>query len=318
MGSVGTVPANQGTLSESDCISQARAINPDLVGKAAQVVANAYDQEANAPTSAALDAPVWLYDANGRYVKEETDTTDGDFDGFAVGDVLNMYGGNASFYVDPKTDVCITRERYSVELAIHNVTIETDLAISGYDSDMNALTTGNSTVSDYNITLGADAEDTITIKLKMDAANQAFQLGGVATFAMNDMESLEPSGSEWTEIPVPKWLDVDITYEEDGSANTSGYDKVFVLSNAVLLSEWDSVQYDFTATASSTDPAYNADSNSQDCVGLLFVDSAWDKDSTNKPVFDIYKHDDAETNVGLDETEYSPIGKDTGAVIVVV
>jgi hypothetical protein len=258
---------------------------------------------------------------NGVYKATLTDTSASSFTA-TVGDLVDVYGSGSSYYVEPATNFCVDSERPTLEMKAHAIASESDLDVTLYDdTGSTELSSGTSNCEDYTLTMGADETKVIYAKLKVNAANKAYQVAAVAVAPINDIEDIYPSGASaglFTKVATPKHMKSVgiIVNQSDSSATITKDYTVYKLNSPVLLHEWDSVTYQFTVEASSTDPAGTACTVSGcDGFAILFKDATWTRGSDGKMYFDFYTHDSSETDVGLDETDNNPYGKHTGALV---
>jgi hypothetical protein len=219
----------------------------------------------------------------------------------------------------------------------HTAAATTDLVITCYDSTgASELSAGtNSSQEDYGITLGANGEDTFYCKIKLNAADKAYHLAAIAVSAFNDIRDVrleafdKATGITLTESQktfssgyLPLYLsNAKITCDTSGACgssntNVTGYDRVYVLDEPILLHEWDEVQYQFTIYASSTDPTTTTEFGNSDMGIICFLDAVWDRDyQDGKEYFTYYTRDTDENDVGVSNTVSYPVGKDDCVVI---
>ena len=302
------------------------SVSSELQGKTSTLQVNAWDMESNTPYSSAVDllATCYLY-KNGNsaenYVTVTSDTAAGSVtSGFAVGDTLYVYCANATYYTDPIEGLCLDKQEMPVNIKAHKIAGESNMAITGYDdTGGTALSAGTATQEDYYVTMGANEEQSLYLKLKVNAANMAYDLCGVATYALTNISSLKPAGSEYTSVATPEWgKNIAIKFNETGSLTVTKDYSFFKRSSALRLHEWESVKDEFVIKTTTTgDPVQstNDESVSTSCAGALYVDCAWAKGGDGKMYYDFYVHDDGQADVGLAETETSPLGGQVGVVI---
>ena len=290
-------------------------ISEYLVGKKATVTFNAFDAEAANPYSAAVDSTIFIV-KNGDVVTS-ADTTAYDMATYSVGDVISVYGkasSGATYYVDDKTDICITSEAFPIDLKARAIVAIANLQVTCYDDTGSASCSGgtNTSQEDYDITLGASEETTFFARVKVNAANKAHSLMGLAVLTTNDIDTVKPTGSEWTAVTVPDYLNVQVS--PDGSLGeniTGGYEKAWVLSAPVMLHQWDWVKYQFKIESGSTDPATATTFQGSDNAIVCFLDGGRTRGDDGKLYFDIKTHTDTEANVGLVENFTYPVSGDS-------
>ena len=295
------------------------SIPSENLGKSATVTINAYNKESNTPYSSAVDTQVYIVDDEGNVVKS-SDTTAYSLQSYSTGDVISVYGGDSSYYVDPKENICIDKSAFPLDLDVHAAVAASNLQITCYDNTGSAtLSSGtNSSQEDYDITIGADGEDSFYCKLKVNVANKAYNLYAVGTLVSNDIDECEPQDSVWTAIDTPKFLDgigVGAVSSSDADAISDGSYNTWILPEPILMTEWETKKYQFNFAASSTDPATNGDFKSSDMAVVCFLDGIYERGSDGNIYFDFYKHDEAESDVGVDNSEDTPVGKQDCVVI---
>lgn len=328
-GLLGGIPAADlggGGISASDCRA---SVNDNILGKAASLTMNAYDQESNTPYSATVDSLVYVF-KNGQFA-QSTDTVAARSltTSLAVGDVVDIYGGNASYYVDP-ISICVDTEAVSAEIAAHALVSESEMSITGYDdTGTTALDSPSGTYSanqeDAELAMGADESAAIWLKLKVNAANNAYNLKGVATKSYegtaDTIDSVDLIGNDaglsFSKVAVPKYLANTVISLNDTtttSNTTDGYDQYWELPAAYMMNEWDTIKLEFEITSGGTGPSEDDDATptAASMVFFQFVDAVWVRGDDGKMYESSYTKDSSEDNVGLVETLYSPLGGETG------
>jgi hypothetical protein len=309
-------------VSEVPETSSACVVSGELAGKAATIYINAWDMESNTPYSSAVDLTTncWVFkNGNGptNYLRLTNDTADGTINGFAVGDLIYIYCGGTSYYTDPIEGYCVNTEAPTINLETHTIEAESSMQITGYDdTGATALTAGTSGQEDYTITQGANGEDSVYIKLKDNGANNAYDHCAWGTIALTNLTSFKPVASEgYTKVATPTWLQEVALLLNDTNTMSVDY-TVYKAETTTRLHEWDSIKQEFIATASSTDPVTSdgASDNAAYYVALS-IDCQYARGTDGKIYYDIHDHTDSEGNVGMDETEASPLGKEIGVII---
>ena len=312
-------------VSVLSCIDKARALNPDNVGKAATIPVNAYDQESNTPYSAAVDInPVDFY-RNGNdainHVVTTTDTTAYSLTGLNVGDTIYVYGGSATYNLDSIEGMCITTVGFPLSMSGHAIATESDMEAKLYadSGSNNELSSGTASEDDYTVALGANAEEDFYLKLKVNTANKAFQLGGIATAKFHNITSVEVISSNFNKIATPKYLEgISVLVNESSSATISEDYTVYKRTTPLMLHEWESIEVKIVVETDPTnDPVDAGGSTNANNFAIIAVDSAWSRGDAGISELDIYQHDSAEGNVGLVETVASPLGGQVGVMVQV-
>ncbi len=299
-------------------------VSEELRGKASTVTLNGYDQAANSPFSAAVDALVYV-EKNGEIVLVR-DTTSGSLTSYSVGDRVSIKGGNASYYVTDK-DFCIDTVQLPVELDVYSVASVGNMEISCFDNTASAACSSatNNTQEDFTISLGASQEETYYLKLEVATANVAFNLYGIAMVAFNDINKVTFLGatsgddSAWSPAVMPINL-TGVTFEQDdieASDNLAGgFDSLYLRDNGpMLMLEWDSAKYKFGIEAGTTDPSATTTFASSDVGIVCFADAVWSRGVDGTMSLGIHNFGDNEINVGLNEDFYKPVTAGTAADI---
>jgi hypothetical protein len=250
-----------------------------------------------------------------------------------VGDVIDIYGGNHSYYLDPRLQVCIDGQQKTLTLDAHAVQANANMQITGYDNTGTTTlgTPTNTSTGDYVLPIGAGATDIIYIKFKNNGANGAFDLCAIGVGVLNtsSISSVKLKEPGWNEVVVRKYLKTTVTMSGlGGSAPTiSKYDSVWFTPSAERLHEWDSVKYQWEIkTASGQDPveitpSANGAETGASKIAFVHLDCAYAKGIDGRMYYDYYQHDDSEGNVGLSiaglaENITQPTGKLTAMLLV--
>lgn len=308
-----------GNIGQQGLPSGECSVPDEIRGVAATGTVNAYDLESLTPYSAAVDTTAYFVDAAGNVVAS-SDTTAYSLTGYSVGEVISIYGGSSSYYLDPVENYCIDAAAFPLDLDAHAVVTQSGLQITGYDdTGASGLSAGtNTTCEDYDITIGANGEETFYLKLKQNTAVKAFNLFSVHTAVTNDIDECEPQDADWKLVPTAKFMK-GLTLSEDavsGTTNATNVDfTTWVLSAPKFMTEWESVKYQFNFKASATDPATNADFATSDMAIVCFNDATYDRGSDGKIYLDYYAHTSAESDVGMAGLPTLPVGKQDCTVI---
>lgn len=308
-------------------------VSEELRGKSADLILNGYDAESNTPFASNTDVPYRLYQ-NGALATSGTVTIADSVStaGITVGDVISLYGGNATHYMDAIVNLCIEKESTPIEITARKVVGESDMAITGYDdTGTTALDTPDGTYStwqeDYEFDMGADDEQSIYIKFKTNVANEVHQLGAICTKGYEGVADtidaitlMEPG---WSADVVPKYLANTVLCLNDTttvqtSNTTDGYEECWRRdAGPLLLHEWDSIKFQYTIETGSGTIAEDDDATptASTLVIIGHFDSAWARGDDGKEHLDYYAHTSAKANVGLVENLYSPLGKETAVII---
>lgn len=298
-------------------------------GEATTITLHTYDLESNTPYASEVDLTTncLVYKISGTgesYLYTSDDTSNAqDTGAAAVGDVVRIYCGGTSYYADV-SEACITNAAQSIDIDAHTIQTETNMQITGYDdTEAATLSAGtNTSQEDYDITMGADAEESFYLKLKANAANAAFRLGGIAALARNHTDKISLVSGGFTAGTVPDFL---TNLEIGGSAaamenNITGesYNYFWRINTPVMLHEWDSVKYQFSVETDSTDPVTTNDFLDSNMAIICFLDAQYAKGDDGLMHLDVYQHDSGEANVGMTEDFTLPVGKTTCVVIELI
>lgn len=322
------VPTTRIGLTPGDC---ANSVTPEVLGQIATVYVAAYDQASNTPfANDRIGSLNYLYQINDGAIKSSIGGSS--ISNVAGGDVIRVWekGDNQTSYYAVPQEVCVDKLAKTIEMDVYKIITGTKitaatLQISGYDkTGATALSTGTDTgVEDYDITLGANGEDTFYLEEKVNAANEAFRLYAVTTLVTHDIKSVTPVDALWTEVPTADFLAVSdgIANESSGSIGsgcnvTGGYQDTYVLGSPEMLTEWQSRKYQFQIVAGSTDPTTDDDCFANgDYAILCFLDAAYSRGSDGSVKLNYYQEDSSQGNVGMIEDIRVPLGKDACVVI---
>jgi len=305
------------------------AINPNL-GEAATINPNPYDTQSNSFAAiSAVAMGVYTEDDNGNLKTKIEDSASyygNTTTSVAVGNVIAILGGDSSYYLDPIQGFMVEDETFTLDMTGAAVANESEMQWTCYDdTGSTELSAGtNSSQEDYDIVLGADAEKTIYCKLKTNVADNAYDLGAICVGYMNDLDQLDliretktdtdnPVGDNtWSSMTMPKHVaDTELAAAEGAKT----YKKCYQRASVLRLSEWDSVTLQFTIGCDATGCATTQTSASQDAAFVMAKDAAWAKDQFGYHKYGIADATVSEADVGMDETDNSPLGKSTGFVI---
>jgi hypothetical protein len=286
-------------------------------GTSATVYINAYDLSANSETE--VYPTYYIYDAQGNALVDgagANNTTT------FVGQVLNFYGGGASYYVEPKVGYKVTAQSVVSRLDAVAIPSESNMQVVGRDYTGTALTADDNATNtaDYSISLGASQTESVQIELQTAVANREYHLKAICTYAFGDVSEFKlVEGGDWTEVAMPKEIkDATLTQVNDtGSSLTGSYDRCYVYkegtTEVIKMPSWAKKSFNFVVESSTVDPT----ANTGDVFGAIFMDGSWAKGKDGKIYFDFYRHDDngRVSEVGVAETEASPQGLDIGLMI---
>lgn len=273
---------------------------------------------------------------------EYSATADGAVTSVVTGKSYMIYAIDSS-YVFMEDDVVtkpieVTQER--AEVYVHTRVAENNMDFKCYDSENNELAAASDTTkADYNLTIGAGETKKIYCKLRVAAANKATALGGVAVLYQNDIkkvtltsvtvESVKPTNQRLVDRPyylssgksfnfakgsVPEHMK-SLTFASSLIKGDS-WSNIYLLEEPPVLVEWEELRFDFTVEAKEgSDPTFSTSSSTADVFCILVKDWA-PYESTDRSVkWGIADDTSNEADVGLDETDNSPEGKQVGACI---
>jgi hypothetical protein len=300
-------------------------VSEELRGKESTIDINAWDLESNTPYASAIDTTAYIYkNGNGpeNYVTTITDTSAYALSGFVVGDTVYIYGGDSSYYLEAVEGWCVDTQREPLSLNAHAIALESEMQVTGYDDTGSAtLSAGTTNEDDYYITMGAGEQKAIHLKLKVNTANKAYQFCGWGVATFHNISSVEPQNveSRYTKEFTPNHMEgVGIIINETGGDTISEDYTVYKASSPVMLHEWDSIKEQFVVESdSNNDPIGNGGTTSLNGFAVISKDCTYARGDDGRVYLDFYQHDSGEGDVGLDETETSPYGKQVGVLIEV-
>lgn len=308
----------------------------DSACPASTIDVNAFDLASTTPgTPVDLTTGCWIF-RNGVYVGQSADTSAATLNA-AVGDSFSIYCGGTSYYCEPVENQCIKSSRDQIKINCYGAAAESDMQVTGYDKSMNSLSSGTATQDDYYITLGASATDKDYFELMVNSNTKTYQLGAIGTAKFTNITRVEPlsfnfngkftSGSySWKVVGTPQWAQsVAILVNE--TATTTAITKDYTtyrLQKAgqdaiILLNKWEYVTIPVEIESSSSDPIAHSGTSSLNGYAVLFMDAQKSISSNNDAIYtDIWDHaTTTQSDVGLAETETSPLGKQVGALVEV-
>lgn len=328
----GWLPSNLGTASvvvTGDQVSTAEcaaSISDEIRGTASTLDVNAWDQESNTPYSSAIDLTTNChYYRNGDdasdYIGPSADTSAEELSGFAVGDTLYAYCGGTSYYSDAIEGECIRQQRQSINIDSHAICPEANLQITVYDdTGSSTLTAGTANEDDYTMSLGAGEETAVHVKLKVNVANKAYDFCAWGVAELYNISSVEPQNVEatYSKVGTPEHMrSVALQPGTDNATITKDY-RMFKASSPIRLHEWDYLKEQFVVESDATsDPNGGGGLNTMDGFAIIAKDCTYSRGGDGSMYYEFYGRDTSESDVGLDETEVSPLGKQTGVLVEV-
>ena len=302
-------------------------VTDELRGKTATLDTNAWDMESNTPYSAAVDLTTncHIY-KNGNsginYVGPTADTDAASLSGFTVGDTAYLYCVGTSYYTDDIEGQCVDSQRQPLTILAHAVLPEANAQITAYDDSGGTVLDAavDTDFADYNLTIGANEEASIYVKLKNNVANKMYRFCAWGTTTFYNITSVVPGNVEstYTKSFTPVHMSgVAVETNSTGDTLTSDY-VMYKAASPLILSEWDSIKEEFIVTShTSYDPVdmIGTDGALLNGFAIIAKDCQNSRGSDGKIVMDYYAHNVGEADVGLDETDTSPRGKETGVQV---
>jgi hypothetical protein len=330
MGGIGTASLTPGAsvaagavtgVTADQCKAAVTAANPTILGKAASFTATTYDFAANSPYGSTLGMQYYVF-KDGVYLGTLTSRT-AFTTGLKVGDTIDLIAITNKTYVGVDTKgICIDGEAATADMKAYTVALETNMKVTCYDSDGNTLDAAqNTSIADYNLTMGASETAKVTCKLKENTNNKVFALRGVATKSLNLTKDVKVTSAGWSSATLPtNFSTTPVGYSLTVGLNDTGYGRLYKLATATLMMPWQEVSVDFEVSTQSTDPSVVTNPSSAqgkpNLAIIQFVDEGTERDgTTGTPFNDVCGHDSNELNLGIEEPMWSPQGKTTGAVI---
>jgi hypothetical protein len=303
------------STAQAACKEHVASTNSDAVGTAASLVFAGWDLESNTPYSSTVNigTDCFIY-VNGNeavnYAGPTTATSSTAHTALAnVGDIIYVYCGGSSYYTEPVEALCVDSVNFPVNLMTHTAIAETNAKLSCYDNTgaVACSTADNTSIGDWDITLGAGSDDSFYIRTKANVAVKAWNFMGFAIMVNNDIDDARPiSGQGFTSAVVPKFLKgLTVSPGTAGSTNnlsTASYDYYYKRPSPVLMSQWQYNDYGFTIEASdSSDPAETNIFSTADSVIICALDGQYAKGTDGKIHLNAYAETIAQANVGITE-----------------
>ena len=313
-------------ITPTGAVSSAEAcwnsVTAELRGTASTGDINLYDYAADSPLSAAVDGAVSYYktgditSANGaNFAGSLTDTSAATVN-LENGKLYTFVGANStSYYAEPLT-LCVNGARPAIALKGYAVATDAQMSSVVYDSTGATALSASSVITnaDYTLTMGASEETTVYWKIKQATANKAFWLGAVGTYVGTNMTEASPVSAGFTAVATPQHMQ-NVAFTFNTSLTITRSYNVYKLTTPRLLLEFEEVKYQFKVKASSNNPVVTAGTDGGALIGFIAKDACWIKGADGTAYFDIHDHTSTEADACSDETDTSPNGKTTGAVV---
>jgi hypothetical protein len=354
VGSLGYIAATGG-LGQQSATGPSGQVVVDGSGNAVQetkdatLTVNAFDTGGSSSTEVTdADTSVWkasTNDAYGTRLKSASSFTIGGAtvsSGLSNKDAYTIVEGDDSYYAaetgradgedidQPPRNIAIdgsTQPTYQYNLV--SVAAESDLSMTAYDDRGNQLTTGsNSNQEDYEVSLSADEDKTIEVELKQTGTDKYLDACGVAYKTLNDVDDVAavrftgPAGDDvrFADEGVAEHLETDIAMNESNglNENVSKYDGVFRFDQNVRLGKNDKLVMNFDIQADSdNDPTAveSGDLTTTDALLVQFKDCDWYETPGLGADSGYHDESSSEADVGLDESDNSPLGGESGMII---
>lgn len=298
-------------------------------GTAATITLATYDKMSDSLT-AISGFPLWISRNGGTPTSTTTAST---YTAASVGDKITVWGGNATSHMDSPVTFEVVGAAFPVDLDGYTRQTEgtSTITVTCYDNENNELgaytnTTGgtDATDADYNISIGADGTETFTCKIRNAGANKGIILGGLClgydnnatTFRLlseGDKKNIPEEylvGGAWSPLTIPKHVASVKT-----TVGSHSYKACYSRDKPLVIPEWGYVYLNFEAGCTSD--CVNTDTQaSQNVLMFVIKDHGWALGEDGFPYAGIADRTINEADVGVDETETSPQGKDTGTVII--
>lgn len=291
----------------------------NVLGKAATLTLNAYEIEGSSKVKKTdVNVSVWK-DGVELENYASFDISDTISSGLAVGDKVTVVEIDGSYYGNPVTKT-IGSESDVMEYDVSAMASESNLDVTVYDdtgtTELNAAS--DSDLADYNITLGASEEKVIYAKLYNGDSDSLVRIKAIAVGAANDVDEVTVEDPNWVKVAIPKHIE-DTTLVINGTTTSFDYDTVYVYkpgtTETIDLHEYESLKLKLKVKAGTTDPAFTTTVGSMDIAFFEFKDADWYYTKSGSYAFGIADDSDSEADVGIDETDNSPLGKEMGAII---
>ncbi len=318
------LPSSQQPTSVSVDQACANSVSDNVRGTSATLTLNAYDYANQNPLGTNVDTAYSVYAAKdisgtnqASFRSTGTDSTTGTVTTTKVGELVSIFGnGGVNYYVLPQEGVCVDGQQKPVNLVSYNITTDGNIAGSLFDSNGNALSSGNS-ATDRTFAMAANEKVTIQWELKENSANTAFYLSALGFATGTNITSVEPTGNSkglFTQVFTPQHMkDLSIEANLTGDGNRTLSYSVWKLNTPVLLKEFEKVKYDLKVTASGSDPLGAAGTATMSGIWGIAKDGTWVRDPlTGSVVFDIQDRTTSQADTGMNEIDNMPCGLTTG------
>lgn len=302
----------------------AASVSDNVRSTSATLTLNAYDYANQNPLGTNVDTAYSVYAAKdisgtnqATFRSTGTDSTTGTVTTVKVGELVSILGnGGVNYYVMPQEGICVDGQQKPVNLFAYNITTDGNIAGSLFDSNGNALSTGN-TATDRTFAQAANEKTVIQWELKENSANTAFYLAALGFATGTNITSVTPTGNSaslFTQVFTPQHMkDLSIEANSTGNGNRTLSYTVWKLKTPVLLKEFEKVKYDLKVTASGSNPLGAAGTATMSGIWGIAKDGTWVRDpDTGSIVFDIQDRTTTQADTGMDESDNMPCGLTTG------
>jgi|GEM_PF-4081262 len=292
----------------------------NVMGKSATLLLNAYEIEGSSKVKKTdVNVSVWK---DGVELENYAtfDISDTISSGLAVGDKITVVEIDGSYYGNPVTKT-IGSESDVMEYDVSAMASESNMQVTVYDdtgtTELNAAS--DSDLADYNITLGAGEEKVVYAKIYNGDSDSLIRIKAIAVGAGNDIDEVTVEDPNWVKVAIPKHIE-DTTLTINGTSTSFDYDAVYVYkpgtTETIDLHEYESFKLKLKIKAdASNDPAFTTTVSNMDIAFFEFKDADWYYTKSGSYAFGIADDSDSEADVGIDETDNSPLGKEMGAII---
>ena len=309
--------------SEDECL--AKITNKDIIGKAAALTFNGYDLAADNPFGSAVDiaTAVNIFEAKSlseagpaNFRQNTADTSAGRLTGFKVGEVLTFAGGNGAYYMQPVEGFCVETEEDSLVFDLFSIEAESNIQSVVYDDTATTELSAGTGQTDYTAALGASEVDTYWWRIRNNAANKAYWLGAVGLATLTNVSYAKPgpeSAVLFNAVSLPLHMkDVAIEVAAGSAPTVTRSYNPYELKSPVRLTEFKEFKFQIEVKATANDPVASQNTSAQSGICGIAKDKAWNRGEDGKMYHTFYNITSGQEDIGLQETEVSPNGKQTG------
>lgn len=232
----------------------------------------------------------------------------------------------------PVEGLTINNKRPVLNYEVWQTASVSDLVTKVYDNRGSELTTGSNTNhEDYELSLSSDDAKEVEIELEQDGSDKRADVCGFAVKTLNDIDgetvnkvetpdgdTIEGDDIETEEVPEHLQTNIVMNESVDLSENVTDYDNVYRLPQTVHMEHNDKMSaFVDVESDQDNDPAAvdSGDLTTTDAFIFEWKDCDYFENTDGVNQYDLHKDDSSESDLGILEPDYSPLGGEQGIII---